>query len=348
MVLIHEYVTGGGLAGADLPASWAAEGNAMRRALAEDFASLEGVRVVMCLDDRLPDEPGPWTTLLIGPGQEPEVFATWAAAADHTVVVAPETEGRLLERARWIDQVGGFSLGSTVQGIEWTGRKDRLGGYWRASGIPTPLTTFVHPESGEARPPGEWSLSYPMVLKPIDGAGSVDTFLLVDADSLPKAAKALPIALLQPLVVGTPMSASFLVDSEGRPWLVGVGRQRMEVQGGRFQYRGGIVPEGPASCPAEVRRAVEIVPGLRGWVGVDYVLEAATGRAVLLEINPRVTTSYVGLRQLLPAGELARAWLGLLDPTQAFDPRELADVVHRSPPVWFEADGSIVDEGADS
>src|SRR5262245_25792257 len=69
-VVIHEYVTGGGLAGQDLPESWAAEGRAMRIAAARDFAAVRGVRVVMTLDARFPEEPGPWKIVPIAPGEE--------------------------------------------------------------------------------------------------------------------------------------------------------------------------------------------------------------------------------------------------------------------------------------
>src|SRR5260221_13796916 len=62
-ILIHEWVTGGGLAGSPCPVSWAAEGRAMRRAIAADFAALPepGARVMVTLDERWPDDPGPWT-----------------------------------------------------------------------------------------------------------------------------------------------------------------------------------------------------------------------------------------------------------------------------------------------
>src|SRR3954452_11321943 len=90
-ILISEYVTGGGLAGSPLPASWAAEGRAMRRAVARDFASLPGVRVVVTLDERQPDDPGPWTVVRVGPGEEPARFATLAARADFTALIAPES-----------------------------------------------------------------------------------------------------------------------------------------------------------------------------------------------------------------------------------------------------------------
>ena len=64
--------TGAGLPAGRLPASWAAEGRAMRRAIAADFASLPGepVRVIVTSDARLPDEPGPWTIARIAPGED--------------------------------------------------------------------------------------------------------------------------------------------------------------------------------------------------------------------------------------------------------------------------------------
>jgi predicted ATP-grasp superfamily ATP-dependent carboligase len=47
-------------------------------------------------------------------------------------------------------------------------------------------------------------------------------------------------------------------------------------------------------------------------VGVDYLWDDATGLATVLEINPRPTTSYVGLARWLSPGTLARAWLDLV------------------------------------
>ena len=53
------------------------------------------------------------------------------------------------------------------------------------------------------------------------------------------------------------------------------------------------------------RRAVTAVSGLCGYVGVDLVLR---GQDQVIEINPRLTTSYVGLRALAKTN-LAEAML---------------------------------------
>ena len=45
---------------------------------------------------------------------------------------------------------------------------------------------------------------------------------------------------------------------------------------------------------ALARRIAAAIPGLRGFVGVDFVL-GIDGRATVLEVNPRLTSAYVGL-----------------------------------------------------
>ena len=194
-VLIHEFVTGGGLAGEVLPPSWAAEGRAMRLALAEDFAGLVGVTVTMTLDTRLPDGPGPWTTVRVGPGDEPATVSRLAAEHDYTLCVAPETGGVLEARARWIESAGGRSLGSSPEAVALCADKVRTGDHLRSIGIPTPSSLRVVPRDGLPR-----GAPYPAVLKPIDGAGSLSTFFLESPDDLPADALAMDRAILQPFV----------------------------------------------------------------------------------------------------------------------------------------------------
>ncbi len=142
------------------------------------------------------------------------------------------------------------------------------------------------------------------------------------------------------MITGEPLSASFLVAADGAAHLVGIGRQRVEIRDQRFVYLGGVVPVGTIAMADEARRAIAAVEGLRGWVGVDFFWEPP-GRAVILEINPRLTTSYVGLRRLLPPGDLARAWLMAFDAPGRLAELDLAERVHARPPVVFDADGTV-------
>ena len=231
-------------------------------------------------------------------------------------------------------------LGSSAQAVDLTANKARLAALFEGLAIDTPRSLTIVPSRGL---PG--SIRYPAVLKPVDGAGSVNTFYLTGPGDLTAAAQQMPEALLQPFVPGATMSASFLVSREGRSWLIAVGRQRMERLDGRFEYQGGEIP---VICPGAldlVRRAVAAVRGLAGFVGVDFIWDEQTRRATILEINPRPTISLVGLCRRLPAGLLARAWLDVCGrgPCDQELLESLATYVHAQESVVFNSAGDFAD-----
>jgi tyramine---L-glutamate ligase len=338
-ILVHEWVTGGGMAAEDPPSSWKAEGQAMRRAVAADFAAIRepATRVIVTLDQRLGDDPGPWTIMPMEAGDGNSRLIDLACQADHTVLIAPETSGVLARLTRNLETAGARCLGCSAESIELAGNKLRLGEWLRARGIPTPHCRRIVPADGLPR-----DFPYPAVLKPIDGAGSVDTFWIADRESLPAASRELPVGLLQPFHDGVPMSASFLLSKDGAAWLIALGRMRIAIREYKFVYEGGVLP---IHCPEAVsvlRRAVESVPGLRGFVGLDFLWAPDRREVNVLEINPRVTTSYVGLRRLLPEGCLASAWLaacGIREGRSVSLP-DLAERVDRQAPVCFDARGN--------
>ena len=62
--------------------------------------------------------------------------------------------------------------------------------------------------------------------------------------------------------------------------------------------------------------------GLAGWVGIDLIISPDQTQATILEVNPRLTTSYVGLRRWVKGGGTALAngllqslWPGTPEPT---------------------------------
>jgi predicted ATP-grasp superfamily ATP-dependent carboligase len=329
-IFLHEYVTGGGMADRPMPPSWAVEGAAMRRALAEDFAGLPGYRVVMTLDARLPEENGPWTLVCVGPGEEPETFARLAASCDHTLCIAPETSGLLRARAEIIESVGGHSLGCAPAAIALSGDKLRLAEYLEVRNVPTPRTVPANDV------PHDWP--FPAILKPIDGAGCLDTYKLGSRDDLERMTDDRSGMLLQPWVRGKPISASVLI-LQGPIWC-DLASQEIDWDQGALVYRGGETPiEDPGGAKALALRVARLVPGLRGWVGMDMIV-ADEGGPVLIEINPRPTTSYIGLRHRWPPAALAAAWLGGPLPVNVGGPLKAPDRVR------FDAFGNVSIEGA--
>ena len=150
VVLVHEWVTGGGLAGTPLPGSWEREGSAMRRAIASDFAALPSsdIGVIMTLDGRLAGEPGPWVLERIAPGEHGRKLRELGRAADFTVLVAPETRGILAGLTRDLEQAGARVLGSSAQAVELCGDKARLAAHLEHQGIDTPPSSTIVPSEG--------------------------------------------------------------------------------------------------------------------------------------------------------------------------------------------------------
>lgn len=306
----------------------------MRRALAADFAAA-GREVIMTLDPRFPEEPGPWRIARLDLSEGFGPLSKLATRTALALVIAPETDRALDLAVEAVMEAGCLSIGCQPGAIARAGDKLWAIETFQEAGLPVPRTL---PVLRAMPPPGPEF--FPGVLKPQDGAGSMHTVLVPEPSALRQAFGPLRAAILQPYFPGVALSVSFLVDDHGAPHLVGVGRQRVSLDGRRFAYHGGRLPDGRPEMASLCARAVGLFPGLRGWVGVDFLMDAQ-GTLRLLEINPRVTTSYVGWRALLPPGTLARVWLDLLerpgDPLAAAPLAGLAGCA----PVTFDPDGTI-------
>jgi tyramine---L-glutamate ligase len=347
-IFVYEYVTGGGLAGQDLPVSWTAEGGAMRRAIVEDFAAVPGVRVVTTVDARLPADGQPGVEVRVVAGLAAAWFRFLASRADYTVLIAPESDSILDRSTSYLERSDARSLGSSSWGVDLTGDKFRLARHFKEHEIPSPPTWTLESRLFDLP---EWS--GPIVVKPRMGAGSVDTVIVRDRRFPPWAIPRRDY-VAQPYLLGVPMSASLLVDSEGRATLLGVARQRIAVdEAGRISYRGGVIRPMSQECPDVVFRAVDSVanfhstPTLQGFVGVDFLLDDR-GEATVLEINPRPTTSYVGLAHLLRPGTIAGAWLAAVTgPLVGTEWPARLRMTPDTPAVSFDADGMIRDRPGD-
>jgi tyramine---L-glutamate ligase len=286
------------------PASLAREGLAMLQALMDDFARLENVEPVTLVQEgfkhRLPGQ----LVHVRGARDEADRFREQAARADLTLVIAPETGGILAERCRWVEQAGGRLLGPSSAAVLLASDKLALARAWERHCVPSPPTCPV----SESR-------FFPAVLKPRDGAGSMATFLVRNELEQELALQAGQFEccesefIAQPLVQGVAASVAFLVSPKKYVALPPAVQEISED--GRFRYLGGVVPLELALARRASdlgQRALAAVPGLLGFVGVDLVLGAAGDYAI--EINPRLTTSYIGLRQLAE-DNLAKAMLDI-------------------------------------
>jgi predicted ATP-grasp superfamily ATP-dependent carboligase len=165
-------------------------------------------------------------------------------------------------------------------------------------------------------------------VKPIDGAGSEGVELVTGADD--RVATCVKPRRLEAFCRGLSASVSLLCGSGGVVALPPC--RQILSQDGRLQYQGGSypLPESYARRARELAlRACCSMIGARGYVGVDLVLsdEADPAADVVIEVNPRLTTSYTGLRAAT-TDNLARAMLAA-----AMD--QVVTVTFRSTPIQF-------------
>ncbi len=302
-VVLYEFVTGGGWRSAypdqPCPASLLTEGQAMLMALASDFGRLPDV------DARVICDRGTcrmWAGMLgcqaieVGDRSDRMVLAETAAQANWSLVVAPEFDGRLSERAAWVTRAGGKLLGCSLSSILLTSDKHATAVHLGMRDIAVPEGTKI--VRGTKLPhPLPWKQS---VLKPRYGAGSQGIHLL-DEDHLLRATTWPLDMRLECFMPGQAASVAALCGPVG---VFPLPPCRQEIsQDGLFQYLGGSAPlEAPLAARASrlAVAALSSIPGLLGYVGVDMVLgnDPSGANDAVIEINPRLTTSYVGLRSL--------------------------------------------------
>jgi predicted ATP-grasp superfamily ATP-dependent carboligase len=282
----------------------------MLEAVLADFQAWGAVQTVTTHDRRLARRPrGADVVVDVGPGSYETVLADLLTSCEAALVIAPEADGVLTRLSALVEAAGVFLLGSRPMAVAVATDKGACYEHFRAAGLPTPETRRVHradllPEAAR--------FGFPLVVKPVDGVGCEGVCWVGSLEELVAAHELLTRPtrqeeiLLQRFVPGDPASVSLLVTDDGRIRPLSLNGQRV-VPGCPFTYRGGVVPlDHPLAARAlEVAEAaVRQVPGLRGYVGVDLVL--ADGEAWLMEINPRLTTSYIGLRRVVTCN-LARA-----------------------------------------
>lgn len=298
-VLVYEFLSAGAMiAGlsAHEQAELRAQGTAMRNAMLADLCALPGLRVACVVgskDDASRPEVAGVEPLVARPG-EPHADLLRRAAQDGAWVwaVAPETDGELQALARAVP--ARQWLGCTPEAIALAASKSATRRHLAAHGIAVP----------EAPPhaPGPW------VVKPDDGAGATDTrrhasFAAAQADAQQRVSHG-ATCTLEPWVDGEALSLS-LCCRDGSASLLSINRQQIEVDArGAVHFLGvqaAAIPPGSERGERLARLATQVVqamPGLRGFVGIDLVWHAQRG-PVVIEVNPRLTTAYVGLSERL-------------------------------------------------
>jgi|GEM_PF-533898 len=160
---------------------------------------------------------------------------------------------------------------------------------------------------------------FPLVFKPNDGAGSCGVRMIDSLENLPRGAELAalfqqaPAWRLEEFIPGTAASVAFLCGPNGNVPLLPCLQRIERGADGALTYRGSSAPLPDDLAERAIRlgaAALAALPPTVGYVGIDLVLANGSNGSLdtVIEVNPRLTTSYLGLRALA-AENLAAAWL---------------------------------------
>ena len=303
-IFVGEYVCGGGLAHQeiqDIRASLRKEGAAMLRAIVTDLS--EVAETVVALDPRFaPLGVDVAQTVEIDPGQA--IWGQWVAAArecDAALIVAPESDGVLAKAAAMLRAGGVDVIAGSGDFLRVAGDKVLTAKTLTAAGIAHPLYMTL----SDRRFQKDLEQYTKYVVKPRDGCGTQEIKIYESFDDA--RADLEENLILQAWLPGQAVSVSLVASPTQQTFLPAVSQTLRELT---CEYAGG---QGPLDDDAQRRatalasRAIAAMPPtVRGFVGLDLVLADRPSEDCVIEINPRLTTSYVGLRQMIHGNLAAR------------------------------------------
>lgn len=325
MVVVYEHVTAGGLR--DPSPGLREEGLAMADALLRDLREDGRCAIRLVRDARLPVAiPGADVLATTSACEAEAALDRACKGAALAWLIAPETDGALAALTQRVVSNGTPVAGASADAIAVAASKRQTAAVLASAGLPVVATyrPGTLPDRRDWR--GEW------VVKPDDGAGCESTWVAHSWAAALEciATRQISRPILQPRVEGEPLSLSCLATRTGAVALC-VNRQRVVRKGDALHFEGvdvGIDAGAAWDTGAMASDVARALPGLRGYFGIDLLQHPSEG-AVILEVNPRLTTAYSDLRNALGVNVASR----VLDDFDLFVPANAAasDLVRPDP-----------------
>ena len=292
-LFVCEFITCGGMRDKLLPDLLRFDAEIMLQALMADLRKLPGIDIISTRDDRLDDLPESVADIT----EQDDVWDIWGKCmqdADAIWAIAPESQGLLLKMHDLAIESACDFIGCSAEAINITASKFTTARHLLKNDI-TCIETF---HAGGSIPHS----STGWVVKPDDGAGIDACYFFKDKMQLQnwqQQRSTQQLFVIQRYVPGLAASLSVLYHNEQVQLLAcneqlvrfhdGIGRNHgVIVNGLRHKYQ---------SFENIAKEIGQAIPGLSGYVGIDLLVTASG--PVVVEINPRLTTSYAGLSESL-------------------------------------------------
>lgn len=239
-------------------------------------------------------------TNCIAVNKNDDVWQIWQVqmqTADAVWLIAPETGGilkkltQIAEKTKLSGLRGPLILGCGLSSIEVTSKKMATYLALEAAGIPSiPTYNFQ-----------DWPKSHWIWLaKPNDGVGCSDIACFNNSDDLEDWIEDNHKQMTHVIQAFQPGDAASIscVMQRGKAQLLSCNTQHIEINNQMLSYTGGVINGMRDYWPQFefiANKVAQALPDLAGYVGIDVIVDG--DEIIVVEINPRLTTIYSGMRE---------------------------------------------------
>ncbi len=266
----------------------------MRDALLKDLSSLD-YQVQTTVDARLTPPIGCRVCREIN--TQDDVWQVWEEEIQRSEAVwliAPETDGYLERMTGLAVKHNKKVIGCGLTAIKAFSSKLNTYQLLTQSNITTlPTYSLIDwPKSKGA----QW------LAKPDDGAGCEETVCFKKAEDLERwllLNGRHKTHIIQPFIIGDAASISCVMH-QGKAQVLSCNAQLIIVENNVLSYLGCIVNgmrQHWLAFEAVANKIARLLPGITGYIGIDLIVSDCGKQLTVVEVNPRLTTSYVALKE---------------------------------------------------
>ena len=315
-ILLFEWLNCGGLRNerfgdSSAEKSMLRQGREMLSAVIKDFQA-GGHQVLLPLDGRLWDAIPNRSSLekrkVLRSDDLNQLLHEFGGEADFILVIAPESDSILVDCLQWLSPSKHKLLNPSFEFTALTSDKNKMFDYLGEQGFTKFPRGTSHEYYLEYGGWEHWPL--PLVFKPADGAGGEGIVILrnydvgnaSDADGLTAIQESSNLRV-EEYVEGTPVSVSAICGPNGSELLAPTIQVFDQESEHGMHYLEAQYPIDESLSKRAINLATEVInalPPTLGYIGIDMVLGEEDGQPKdwLIEVNPRLTTSYLKLREI--------------------------------------------------
>jgi predicted ATP-grasp superfamily ATP-dependent carboligase len=321
-IFIFEFVSGGGFNQVQIPSSLFCEGYGMLRAIIADFKAMD-FEITTLLDERISFLSQYLETdslqCIKASDNFMNVFKASVKNCDSAFIIAPEFSNILYDLTKIVKKEHKKLLSTGLKGIELGSSKIKTYKHFRNHYINTPKTcplpsiddldiNFIIQIFED--------FNSPIIIKPLDGVGAESIYLFEKKNQILNFFKEVSTQninlnrkfIAQEYIEGVDLSVSLVGPPFNKknppipPLILGINNQDINIKNskGDSEYFGGYTPvENYVQIKNMLIKTFEKLDlsMYNSYFGIDFILTQDS--LYFIEINPRLTTSYIGIRNIL-------------------------------------------------